>query len=70
MTRLQRFVVTPAGWSADGDIVIILLDYKFWTDNYQPLIRWCNLHDHVTRKGMTVIFRGDSTLTAFLLRWS
>lgn len=62
----ERFV---AGISVNADEnLLILSDFKFWNDNYDELMAWCNENGAQTR-GMTVVCN-DVALTAFVLRWS
>ena len=70
ITSKDRFVVvTHVG--PDAKLVanlIILADYKFWSDHTDELVKWCE-ENNATQAGMTVTC-DDVSLTAFALRWS
>ena len=65
----RKFIVAEPdlGFS---DIIIVLTDYKFWSEHIDELISWCRSTPGVTNEGMTVICNNQHTLTLFLLRWS
>ena len=62
----ERFVADIAV-NADENL-LILSDFKFWNDNYDELMAWCN-ENGAQACGMTVVCN-DVALTAFVLRWS
>jgi len=67
----KKFIVARAkGIGQNSETLVILSDYKFWANHTKELADWCAAHDHVTTKGMTVVFGNTATLTAFLLRWA
>lgn len=63
----ERFIVFP-DVLVNNDQMVILTDYKYWTDNEDTLRAWCK-DNHSDFVGMTVTFPNQQTLTAFLLRW-
>lgn len=65
--KQQRFIIAPAEL-VDKEQLVVLTDYKFWSDHTDELIAWCNERNAVT-EGMTVVFGDEVTLTEFVLRW-
>jgi len=68
MIPRERFMVAEIP-GAGAEILVILIDYHFWSDNIGELIEWCS-HRNATTEGMTVVLGDDLTLTEFLLRWA
>lgn len=49
--------------------LIILTDFKFWADNIDDLVDWCEQYK-VVGEGMSLTIPDDKLLTHFILRWS
>jgi hypothetical protein len=66
----QRFIVAaPGEFDPDLGALVILCDYKFWTQHQAELAEWCSKH-HAWHQGMTVSFPDLRVLDWFVLRWS
>jgi thymidine kinase len=66
----QKFVVAPQYLMDDfKESFVILTDIKFWSENIDELVAWCD-ENNCTNKGMTVVFSTPEQLTAFCLKWS
>ena len=63
--RSPRFLTTVL--TGDHGRLVVLLDYRFWSQHEVELDQWCQEHA-VTREGMTVTMPED-VLTLFTLRW-
>ena len=61
----ERFVTAEY----DGNTTVVLTDIRYWSENYDKLLKWCDVTgcDPV---GMTVDIPSPELLTAFALRWS
>jgi len=69
----KRFLVVGEWGGASAVTLapsVILIDYNYWDKHYTELILWCTAHGNATPQGMTVSFKDEMTLTAFLLRWA
>ena len=66
----RRFIIAPNHLlDKPGDHLIILSDFKYWSDHYDELQVWVN--DNQGRiQGMGLTLPDAQTLTAFCLRWS
>jgi hypothetical protein len=49
--------------------VVILSDLAYWTNHYDELKEWCDLHGGEVA-GMGVTLPDANTVTLFALRWS
>jgi hypothetical protein len=67
--KTNRFVLADFELLSEPDRLIVLTDFKFWTNNLEELLAWCHQHG-ATVKGMTVEFDNEEQLTMFCLRWS
>jgi len=67
--KKSRFVIAPSELIDQPGVLVILTDYKFWTDRYEQLQSWCK-ENNCDTQGMTVTMPNDAALTAFCLRWS
>lgn len=65
----KRFVIVDSKLHDYSKHVILLSDYKYWSDNMLELVEWCS-NNNCKLKGMTIEIPNDSLLTIFLLRWS
>ena len=55
----------------DKDILLIIEDYVFWTQNQTAIIEWISTHGSgIRQEGMVLHFEHDADRTMFLLRWS
>ena len=72
--KTQRFIVAD-GYAKKyldqypNGHLIVLTDFKFWTEHLEDLEEWCDRHD-VTHSGMTLEIPNDKLLTIFSLRWA
>jgi len=67
--KRNRFVIAAPELVDDGVILVVLSDYRFWADHMDELTAWCCIRD-AQQQGMTVVFKDETTLTEFILRWS
>ena len=67
--KSNRFVLADFELLGANDLLVVLTDIKFWTDNIEELLIWCDQYG-ATVKGMTVEFDNKEQLTMFCLRWS
>ena len=51
-----------------GSNLIVLTDIDFWSNHYDELLDWCQLHD-AKPEGMTVKLKNKKQLTLFILKW-
>ncbi len=65
----HRFIVADYELLDEPEIVVVLTDVKFWSENIDELISWCDFNGGKV-KGMTVGFNNYEQLTLFTLRWS
>jgi len=65
----SRFIIAPSELVDDGAILIVLSDFRFWSEHSDELDAWCAEHNART-EGMTVVVFDEVTLTHFVLRWS
>jgi len=72
--KTQRFII--AGGYAEKYLdqypnghLIVLTDFKFWTEHAEELVAWCKQHACQV-EGMTVTVPDDKKLTLFALKWS
>jgi hypothetical protein len=68
--KRQRFVVAPHYLLENvNQHVVILSDLAYWTNHYDELREWCELHGGEVA-GMGVTLPDARTVTLFSLRWS
>ena len=66
----SRFVVAASFLLENpGEHVVILTDLTYWSDHYDELEQWCEVHSGVI-KGMGITLPDAHTLTLFTLTWS
>jgi hypothetical protein len=70
MNAHGKFIVTRGGeqWCDISGPVVILGDWRFWTDHEAELAEWCR-DNGAHWQGMTVRM-SEEVLTLFTLRWS
>jgi hypothetical protein len=66
----SKFVMTFYPLVDEPNIVVILTDIKFWAENIDKLIDWCQNNDCGEVVGSTVTFSDYKQATMFALRWS
>lgn len=69
--KKQRFIVADGYAYLDqypNGHLIILTDFKFWTEHIEELVEWCEQYN-VKHSGMTLELPNDELLTIFSLRW-
>ena len=49
--------------------LVVLTNIKFWANNSDSLVEWCNKHQ-CRFEGMTVVIPDEHTLALFVLKWS
>jgi hypothetical protein len=49
--------------------LIVLTDIKFWADNIDGLLDWCEQYE-IVGEGMILTIPDDHRLSLFVLRWS
>ena len=64
----NKFIIASTDIT-DGERVVVLTDIKFWTDQYDELIEWCQDTPGTTISGMVVVFDNEQALTMFTLKW-
>jgi hypothetical protein len=72
--KKQRFIVGDGYAKQYLDLfpnghLIILTDFKFWTEYLEDLEEWCEQYG-VKHSGMTLEIPSDKLLTMFSLRWA
>jgi hypothetical protein len=67
--KSNRFVLVDFGLLGKPDLLVVLTDLNFWTNNTDKLLEWCGVYG-ARVKGMTVEFDNTEQLTMFCLRWS
>jgi hypothetical protein len=67
--KSNRFVLVDFELLGKPDLLVVLTDLNFWTNNTDKLLEWCDVYG-VRVKGMTVEFDNTEQLTMFCLRWS
>jgi hypothetical protein len=68
--KRNRFVVAPHYLLENvNQHVVILSDLAYWTNHYDELREWCELHGGEVA-GMGVTLPDAHTVTLFSLRWS
>ena len=65
----NRFIIASKDIT-DGERIVVLTDIKFWVENLNELIEWCDNTPNAQSNGMTVTFNTDEALMLFVLRWS
>ena len=65
----NRFIIASTEIT-DGERIVVLTDTKFWVENLNELIEWCDNTPDAQANGLTVTFNTDQALMMFVLRWS
>ena len=66
--KKNRFVVADIKELYNG-ILVVMTDIKYWVDNAEELVEWCQENNCIT-KGMTIEIPDEETLLLFRLKWS
>ena len=63
-----RFMVVNDLYVECENILVVLTDIKFWSEHYEELQAWCQIHNGKP-VGMSVELPDEQTLLLFTLRW-
>lgn len=65
----KKFAVTENSVTdLPGEILVMLLDWRYWANNEGILDQWCT-ENGCSRRGMLIGLPDRKTLTLFTLRW-
>jgi len=67
--KKNRFIIASPELVDDGACLVILSDFKFWSDHTDEFAEWCEPRN-VNQQGMVAVFGDEATLLEFVLRWS
>ena len=60
----------PAKGPMNGELMLIIEDYVFWTQNQTAIIEWISTYgSRIRQEGMVLHFDHDSDRTMCMLRW-
>lgn len=65
--KTNKFIVYDN--SLHPENVIVLSDWKYWTEHYEEVQKWCEKYG-CTLSGMIVTIPDEQIMTLFILQWS
>lgn len=67
----EKFTIVDLKAISEGSHFVLLSDYKFWSNEYENLKKWCkeNCLYEFKITGMILTFHNEKDLIQFILYW-